>query len=154
MKISKGQLRRIIREELERHLLSEQSVMSAEEIKKKYPPGGPDHKAAQMVRLAAKFPAGADSQYVASVDSGSEAYNPKHVLDAAKKKGVTPDSAFESHLDTLGKSLSAAVRGMFTGHRDTGTMSKASLINYVLKNHGKFSNDEVKKVTMAWAKSN
>jgi len=149
MKISKDQLRRIIREELERHLLPE---ASAEEIRKMYPPGGPDHVAAKMVRLTAKFPAGADSQYAAAVDSDSEAYNPKHVLDAAKQKGVTPDSAFEDHL--LSSKLAAAVKGMLKGHIAAGDMSKADLINYVVKNRGQFPSDEVQKVTMAWAKSN
>lgn len=117
-----------------------------------YPPGGPDHVAAKMVRLAAKFPAGADSQYAAAVDSDSEAYNPKHVLDAAKQKGVTPDSAFEDHL--LSSKLAAAVKGMLKGHIAAGDMSKTDLINYVVKNRGQFPSDEVQKVTMAWAKSN
>jgi len=150
MKISKGQLRKIIREELERHLLSEQSVISAEEIKKKYPPGGPDHTAAKMVRLAANFTPGEDSQMSSSVDPESTHYNPKHVLDAAEKKGVTPDSAFEDHL--LGSRLAASVKGMLKGYIERGD-SKTDLYNFVAKN-GKFPSDEVQKVTLAWAKSN
>jgi len=88
MRITRNQLRQVIREELERHLLSEVEITVDAGAQLD------DHGKALMVYNAGKWDAGERSQYSSSVNKKSTAYNPQHVLDGGEEKGITPEIAY------------------------------------------------------------